>query len=232
MKDTAISLPVMKRTKTPQWGLRYTHPTAKIRITLGPFKDFFSANRLSFQIEGVNKLVGKFTEFHFTPSWKGRRDLEYFEDEEDVRYMDLFLYKHVDAALCVTEEHVPKHFVKNEGGVWVHCGDLPEVINTSMTIRLSWEAAGDGKNGRYNPNDYDDEEYLRLYIDFWSEKENKWVQWDKGSYRTRIPVSTDRDSLAKALKMILSRCEKDILIGNHEKIVESLSGIEIAYRDL
>lgn len=226
MNDEAISLPVMKRTKTPQWGLRYTHPTAKIRLTLGPCKDFDSVNTFLHQNHGINKLVGKFTEFHFTPAWKGRRDLEYFENEEDVRYLDLYVYKNIDAALHVSGERVQKYFVKDDDGFWVYYGDLPEVINNTMTIRLSWEAAGDGKKGPYNPREPGDEEYLRLYIDTWSEKENRWVEGNKGSYRTRMPVNTFCDVLVKALRIILLRSEEDILSGDHERICESFSRIE------
>ena len=80
-------------------------------------------------MEGVNKFVGKFTEFHFTPAWKGKRDLEYFDGEEDVRYLDLFVYKHVNAALQVVEERVPERFVADDEGLWVYHGDLSEVIN-------------------------------------------------------------------------------------------------------
>lgn len=221
MNDNYLALPIMKRTKTPQWGLRYTHPTAKVRITLGPFRDFGSANKLLSQIEGVNKLVGKFTEFHFTPSWKGRRDLEYFEGEEDVRYLDIYVRKHVDASIHVTEERVPKHFVREDDGIWVQYGDLPEIINAAMTVRLSWEAAGDGKNGRYNPDNPGDEEYLRLFIDLWLDEKNRWIEADQ--HTTKIPVHTARDSLVKILKKVLSMSEKEILAGNRMKVSESLS---------
>jgi len=68
-------------------------------------------------------------------------------------------------------------------------------------------------------------------MDLWNNKENRWLEGDKGSYHVKMPVSADKDSLVKALKMLLFKCEQDILSGHHEKIVEGLSDIGMGGSD-
>jgi len=92
-------------------------------------------------------------------------------------------------------------------------------------VKVEWEQLGEGRDGEYNPNDPNDQEYLRFYISKQSPN-GTWENLDDGSFCTLFPVSASHEQKEKALVLIIDKVFDEIQRGGSiKKICEELSWI-------
>jgi hypothetical protein len=69
-------------------------------------------------------------------------------------------------------------------------------------FRVEWVSLGEGNFGDYDPEDPEDEEFLRFDVSRQGE-DGQWEQIQDGSYCTLMPVDTSVEILRAALVYIL-----------------------------
>jgi hypothetical protein len=91
-------------------------------------------------------------------------------------------------------------------------------------VRIEWDAIGEGLIGDYNPDNPNDIELLRFYV---QKKENgEWVDIEDGSYCTLFPVSASEEEMKKGLEILMDNFYDAAVAGESiKKIGERMSWI-------
>jgi hypothetical protein len=93
-------------------------------------------------------------------------------------------------------------------------------------VRIELESIGEGYNGDYNPDDIEDEELLRFYV---QKKENgEWVDVADASYCTLFPASATEDEKRRGLEFLMDNFYDAVMSGKSvKKIGERMSWISL-----
>ena len=86
--------------------------------------------------------------------------------------------------------------------------NFKEIVLERDNKRVTWEYAGEGYSGEYDPNDVNDDPLLRFYCSEQNEKDKKWYEMDNASYCTELPINTPDKILVYAGEIILNAINK------------------------
>jgi len=84
--------------------------------------------------------------------------------------------------------------------------EFTDFTTTKGNFRVTWEDIGEGWEGDYDPSDPEDDQLLRFSCD--KLVNGEWEQVPDGSYCTRCPITTPKDSLELFANSILEACEQ------------------------
>lgn len=92
-------------------------------------------------------------------------------------------------------------------------------------IKVEWSELGEGLCGEYNSKDSKDIELLRF--DVYKLENKEWIPIDDASYCTLVPVSTDRITKMKLLKLLMDEIYEPASSGySIKKLCERLSWVD------
>lgn len=107
--------------------------------------------------------------------------------------------------------------------------DFTDIILERVPYRVEWEYIGEGNSGDYDAEDPSDVRLLRFTCSErkWNDDDGEWnwVQLQNGSFCTRMPATSPRWMLVRALGLLLEACED---VPNRKRRFEELSWLQPA----
>lgn len=98
---------------------------------------------------------------------------------------------------------------------------------TKGDVCIEWAALGEGLCGDYNPNDPDDVELLRFYVQ--RKTDGEWEDVEDASYCTCFPASATEDEMRKGLEYLMDNFYNAVISGDSvKKLGERLSWINLS----